>query len=453
MVPRLHMDRQSDMQKISRRRLLQYGATLSAAATLPWSVPARAKAPTDTYNARDSLPILELDIEASLAGTRLITKGAQYATMPKGAIIMVPAGVTIPAFWWSMKVTRGHEVEPGARFILRGEDKNRRSTFAVPQNQGMLNLVNYSDTPISMELENLVLKAGKGGDALRLSGPDHVRLTNVQIVGGKNGIFAPTHPLDLEMYGCEVMHSGNGSGLTHNVYLNYTRGAIIHDCRFHSPRAQGHVFKGYAQHMDIRNCYFSHYETPEDLTEKFFGELPVLDRGAWGSTIAVGNTFVRRGPARDVVVDVRNRAFPPGYSEFVRPGWGTEPVDFHLVDNRDATNPHLFNHFFYNNTVINGILPDKSFDPKIAKLPGSFVRNNGSTPWDAHYPGNPEKQPTPADFRPQNERAVVYLAGNTVKGIPFKELYQNYPFGQNTVITPVRELKKLPQWLKDWAKV
>ena len=441
------------MLQITRRRLVQYGASMSVAAVLPWTVPAAAKAEAVAYSPRESLPVLELDVEVSLAGGRLITKGGDYRTMAKGAVIMVPAGAVIPAFWWAMKIARGHTIEPGARFILRGADKKQRSALAVPANQGLLNLINYSDTPISMELENLSLKAGKGGDALRLSGPDHIRLTNVRVEGGKNGIFAPTHPLDLEMYGCEVLHSGDGSGLTHNVYLNYTRSVIIRDCRFHSPRAQGHVFKSYAQHMDVRNSYFAHYETPQDLQTGFYGELPVLDRGAWGSTIAVGNTFVRRGPARDVVIDVGNRAFPPGYSKYIRPGWGTTPVDYHLVGNRDSQNPYLFHHLFYKNTIINGVMPDQTLDPAIVRSPGAFVRNNGSTPWDAHYPSKPEKQPAPADFLPRNERAVVYLAGNKINGMQFRNYYKASPFGEDAIKTPIIDLKQLPPWLKEWAKV
>ena len=113
---------------------------------------------------------------------------------------------------------------------------------------------------MSMELENLVLKAGQGGNNLTLRGLDHVRLSNIQIDGGKNGVFAPSHPLDLEMSDCEIMHCSDGSGYSHNIYLNYTRNVKIRDCRFHSPRADGHVFKVYSQHVDVRNSYFSHYE-------------------------------------------------------------------------------------------------------------------------------------------------------------------------------------------------
>ena len=371
--------------------------------------------------------------------------------MAKGAII-IPAGLTIPAKWWTLKISRANPIEPGARFIIRGADPYRRATLAVLTSEGLLNLINQSDTPISMEIENLVIKAGRGGVALRLSGPDHVRLSNVQIDGGKNGVFAPTHPLDLEMNDCEVMHCADGSGYTHNVYLNYTRNVKIRDCRFHSPRAQGHVFKGYAQHIDVRNSYFSHYETEHDLRQGFYGELPVFDRGGWGSTIAIGNTFVRRGPARRVAVEIRNRGFPPGYSKYVRPDWGTREVDYHDVDNRDPTNPHLFKHLFFGNEIINGLLPNQTLDPSITRNPGTFIRNNGSAPWSVQLPGKPENRPKPDDWQPHHERAVVYLGKNKVKGVAFREFADPVPYKEPDVKTPIRGLNELPGWAKDWIK-
>lgn len=52
------------MQKISRRRLLQYSTSLAASTLMPWSVPAQAKQPPDVYMRRDELPVLELDVES-----------------------------------------------------------------------------------------------------------------------------------------------------------------------------------------------------------------------------------------------------------------------------------------------------------------------------------------------------------------------------------------------------
>lgn len=439
------------MSLLSRRQML--GAT-AAAVIVPgfarW-VPAEAKAPIRYADAKD-LPVLELDVAASIENGRLTTKGQHYQAMPMGAVILVPAGAEIPAPWWALRFRKNSGVRDGARFVLRG-DPQRRPLLAAPGGEGVLDLRNGSDRAVAFDVEHLNIRSGQGGDAVRISAAAPVRLSHVSIEGGRNGVFAVSDPTDLELWYCDIRHSGRGGGKTHNFYVGYIRNLTIRNSTITAPKALGHVFKCYARHLDIRDSYLANYETESDLRDGFHGELPLFDRGAWGSTIAVGNTFVRRGPPRAFMIELRNRAFPPGYNKWVAPGWGTEEVDHRQVDNRDPANPHLFRHLFYNNTVRNGVLPNGDLDPLIRRRPGVMLRNNGSAPWGVMVKGKFAKGQTPADWQPHHERTVAYLIANRVEGVPFARLGDPVPYTQPDLRTPINELETLPEWAADWIGV
>tara|TARA_R110002096_G_scaffold32807_3_gene95277 strand:- start:3682 stop:4866 length:1185 start_codon:yes stop_codon:yes gene_type:complete len=393
-----------------------------------------------------------MDVAASIEKTTFITKSGRFDQMANGAIIMIPAGIDIPVSWWRLNIRKNHKMNDGARVILKGADRNRRPRLMSSGNKGVLITRNQSDRRVSVELENMVLKGGIGGNALHVLKTSRLRLVNVLISGGKNGLFVPTHPTDIEIIDSEMKHCGYGGGFTHNLYTSYINSLTVRNSKFHSARAQGHAFKDYAKHLDVRDSYFAHYETDADLADGFFGELPVLDRGAWGTTIAVGNTFVRRGPVRPKVIEIRNRGYPPGYNKYVPKGWGTQEVDYHLVDNRDPSNPYLFKHLFYDNTFKNGILPDGRLDPLIEQKPGSMIRNNGSAPWGVRVKGEGGDAPAPSDWQPHYERAVVYLAKNRMEGVPFVPLADRSPYRYPNLTTPIRESDDLPEWAEDVIK-
>lgn len=439
------------MALLSRRQIVGAAAAAAVLPGLNWMVPARAKTPV-RYASIADLPMLELDVQTSIEKGRLTTKGQHYANMPIGAVIMVPAGAEIPAPWWSMRFRKTSAVRDGARFVLRGGDPQRRPLLAAPGGEGVMDLSNGSGQAVAFDLEHLAIRAGKGGDAIRVSAAERVRLKNVAVEGGKNGVFAVSDPTDLEMIDCDIRYSGRGGGKTHTFYANYIRNLVIRNCRITSPRALGHVFKCYAQHLDIRDSYLAQYETEAEFRDGFYGGLPLFDRGAWGSTIAVGNTFVRRGPPRSMMIELRNRAYPPGYSKWVKPGWGTAEVDFRQVDNRDPTNPHLFRHLFYQNRVQNGVLPDGGIDPRIAAEPGTMLRNNGSAPWGVMVKGKVAGGSAPPGWKPHHERAVAYLVENTVEGVPFARIGDPTPHTQPGLRTPIHELDSLPEWAADWIK-
>lgn len=440
------------MSEISRRHVLQASGALAASSMVPWTVAAIPLKPI-SFTQRKDLPVLELDVEATVAERKIVTKGYHYSNMPTGAIIKVPAGQTIPIAWWGINFRRNAQVRDGARFIVQGGDRFRRPQLVADGKAGGFDINDRSGRALSIEFENMVLQTGSGGDGVRVSYADRVRFNNMKITSGKNGVFVATGMRDIDFVDTEILHCGRGDGHTHNVYIVYARNVTVRDSRFHSPRAEGHVFKCYAAHLDVRNSYFAHYDTATDYRDGFYGILPMIDRGAWGSTIAIGNTFVRRGPVRSTMIELRNRGFPPGYIKWVAPDWGTKEVDHRLVDNRDPTNPHLFRHLLYRNRVLNGVMPDRSLDPLITRNPGSLIRNNGSHPWVVFVKGKYANDPQPADWQPHNERTVAYLCQNKVEGVPFRRLGDNAPYANPNLRTPIEELDSLPDWARDWAAV
>jgi hypothetical protein len=112
----------------------------------------------------------------------------------------------------------------------------------------------------------------------------------------------------------------------------------------------------------------------------------------------------------------------------------------------------VFKHLFYDNEIINGILPDRTLDPQIIRNPGAFIRNNGSAPWSVQLPGKPPLPSKPADWQPHNERAVAYLGMNKVKGIEFRQFADPSPYKEPDEKTPIQNLDSLPDWAKNWIK-
>ena len=414
------------------------------------AVSASAMAPRVEFTAAADLPVFALDVKASMAQGRLMIDGRNKADISKGLIIEVPTGADVPAAWWGLRVKKNTRFQDGARVVLRSADPMRQARLFAPGNEGVLELQNLSDKVVAFDIENLRIKAGKAGDAVRIDRVDAANLRNLKISGGKNGVFATHHPTDITMSDCEVSHAGRQDGYTHNCYLGYVRSVILRDCYFHSPASPGHAFKCYSQWLDARGCTFSHYESVADRVRGYFGKLPLLDRGAWGQSLLLGNRFVRRGWVRPTIVDLRNRAFPPGFRPHVKAGWGTQEVPFAEVDNSDPANHHLFKHALVSNVVENQLTPDDRVLPSLIRRSGTLVRNNGSAPWLASVPGKQQQAELPLNWDSRNERTVAYLVDNRVEGIPLRRLAQGWAHRRPSVRTPVRMLDQIPAWLQDW---
>lgn len=445
------------MEYWSRRKVLSAGLAAGASFVLPprhaFSGAAAPAAVEDWFIPESELPILHLDPAASAAKGRIVTRGEGGGRLPWGAMILVPGGAPISARWWGIRVGPQTGLNDGARIVLRSADPANPAHLAAPGNEGVLELQNRSARRVMFQVENLALSAGIGGDAIRIDRASAVRLANLTVTGGKNGIFATHHPTDIEIDDCEIRRGGRSDGYTHNVYIGYVRRVLIRGSRIHAAAAPGHCFKCYAQSLEARDNLFAHYLDPHDLESGKFGGLPLVDRGAWGDTVMVDNLFVRRGPVRPTVIDLRNRSFPPGFRPHVLPGWGTVTVPFKEVDNRRHDNPHLFRHLFLRNTLCNGILPSGALDPHSVRHPGTFLRNNGSASWYANAGGTVAGGTPPPGWRPWHERAVAYLWANRFEGIPPETLAQRWAYRRPETPTPVQELHHLPGWVRRQAKL
>lgn len=443
------------MPLVTRRHVLASGAAMAASIATPAPLralmPAPLQRPDDWYVPEQDLPVLELDPAASAAKGRIMARGRSLGDLEWGAVIMAPPGMDIPARWWGLRVGRTTNLRDGARIVLRGAGAANRSRLVTPGKEGALELQNLSPVRVKMQVEDLEIAAGTGGDAIRIDRVSNAELRRLRITGGKNGVFATHHPTDILMEDCEVRHGGRGDGYTHNVYTGYVRSLTLRRCHLHSPTAPGHCFKCYAQTLDVRGNIFAHYDTLQDLLAGKYGGLPLIDRGAWGHTIFADNLLIRRGPVRPTVIDLRNRSFPAGFRKHVQAGWGTAAIPFAQVDNRDPANPYLFRHLFHRNTLQNGLLPDGLDDPYVQMEPGIFLRNNGSAPWRSDAGGNPTSGEEPPDWQPHNERCVAYLSQNRFEGTPPALLAQRWAYRQRRAVTPVHEWPELPAWARDWA--
>lgn len=118
------------MPPVSRRRILASGAAIAASLAAP--APLRAllsapfRRPDDWFVPEQDLPVLELDPAASAARGRIMARGRSLGDLEWGAVIMIPAGLDIPARWWGLRVGRTTNLRDGARIVLRGADPANR---------------------------------------------------------------------------------------------------------------------------------------------------------------------------------------------------------------------------------------------------------------------------------------------------------------------------------------
>ncbi|MGE5548718.1 MAG: hypothetical protein ACM33T_17565 [Solirubrobacterales bacterium] len=437
----------------TRRTFLLATATATATAALAARVPLAAEAkgtrPLPELVPDRDLPVLPLDVEASRAERTLILEdGKPLNYSPAGLVVEIPAGAEIPLPWWQFKANPNHGFAPGARIILRGGKGGPKPRLFVPGDEALLFVSNGTRQPLSFELENLHLVGGTGGNALHGVALRFIRVSNCRIEGGRNGFFLPVDPTIALAEDSTFVHGGTGDGLTHCMYLGYIERFTARRCTFVAARAEGHALKCYAAHTILKECRVSNWDSVADRDAGYYGLLPPVDLGAWARTTLVGNTFVRRGPARTHALEYRNRQYPRNFYEYVTPDWGTAIVDHRLVDNRDPRNPHLFHHVLANNRFINGVLPDGGPDPKIRANPGRAARNNGSGPWASHGDPEPGHGTKPADFKPWNERSVVWAVGNRCEGVPFERQWDEVPHGHPEDTAPIRALERLPDFLR-----
>ncbi len=408
-----------------------------------------AEQPLPELLPRSDLPVCELNVDASRSAQKIILrKGRSLNKMQRGCIVKVPAGVEIPIKDWTIQIRRNYGYRNGARIIFEGPAEGLRPKFFSTGNNGLIQVMNQARITLGIELENLHLVSGLAAEAVSIPNSRFLRLTNVLIEGGKNGLFFATYPTVAVIENSEIRYSGRGGGLTHCLYAGYIEKMIVRNSKFHSPKAEGHAFKCYAAHMDIRDSLFANYLETEDLNRGFYGKFAPVDLGAWSQSILMGNTIIRRGPSRKTALEYRNRQYRKGYSGFIPPNWGTEVVDYKLVDNLDIANPYLFRHILAQNRFINGVLPDGARDPEILKKPGIAIRNNGTAPFASNGKTEEEFSERPSDWRSQNERAVVWALNNAFEGIPFAKQFDAAPFDWPDGEAPIRDVSELPQELK-----
>ncbi len=394
------------------------------------------------------LPVCELDVEASQrAGKIILRKGLSLYRMSGGCRVQVPAGAEIPIKDWTIRLKPSFRFRNGARLIFEGPAEGPRPRFYSAGRNGLIHVMNTANVVLSLELENIALESGLGDSAVRIPKVRYVRLTNVSITGGKNGLFFSSYPTIAVVEDSEIQRSGRGGGLTHCLYAGYIEKMIVRNSSFHSAKADGHAFKCYASQIDVQDSQFANWLTFEDREEGFTGGLPAVDLGAWALSIFTGNTIIRRGPARTTTLQYRNRQYRKGYSKYLPKHWGTEVVDPALVDNRDITNPYLFHHILAENRFVNGVLPDGGQDPEILKKPGTAVRNNGTAPWSSGGNKDPAFTTRPATWQDHNERAVVWALNNRFEGIPYNKRYDTTPGDRPGDTAPIREVEALPALL------
>jgi|GEM_PF-5643294 len=404
-----------------------------------------AEQPLPELHSRSDLPVCELDVDASRAAQKIVLrKGRNLKRMQMGCVIKIPAGAEIPIKDWTIQIRQNYGYRNGARIIFEGPAQGPRPKFFSAGNNGLMNVMNTAHVTLSTELENIHLVSGLGFDAIHIVNSRFLRLTNVLIEGGKNGLFFGTYPTVAVVEDSEIRYSGRGGGLTHCLYAGHIEKMIVRGSKFHSPKAEGHAFKCYAANMDIRDSLFANYLKTEDLNRGFYGKFAPVDLGAWSQSVFMGNTIIRRGPPRNTALEYRNRQYRKGYSKYIPPDWGTVAVDPHLVDNRDPDNPYLFNHILAQNRFINGVLPEGGQDPQIVRKPGIAVRNNGTAPFSSGGKTQDDFRVQPHDWQIWNERAVVWAQDNVFEGVSFAKKYETIPYDWPEGEAPIREVAQVP---------
>ena len=437
---------------MKRREFLAGAAGLAAAARVGRTVAATAKGgrPLPELVPEGDLPVVSLDVEASRARQTLVLAGNRpILASPQGAVVEIPAGASVPVKWWWLAVEANSGAVPGARIILRGAaGGGGRPRLHAPGDNALLEIHNRTGHALSFELENLELEAGIGGPVVSGTDMRLVRLADCALQGGKECLFLPSGRTVAQLEDCVLRRGGQGDGYSHTVYINYIERFLARRTTFAAARAEGHAFKCYAANIGLHGCTIAGWQSLEDRDGGFYGMLPPADIGAWSNSTIADSTFIRRGPTRDYCLEYRNRQWPRGSNAYVAPDWGTAVVDYRKVDNRDPANPFLFHHFLVNNRFVNGLLPDGGIDPAIRANPGIAVRNNGTAPWDSPGDAEPGPRSQPADYRPFNERAVVWAVGNHFDGVPFATEFDEHPGDRPDRYAPIRRLGRLPDWAR-----
>ncbi len=161
------------MSPVRRRDLLAAGAAIGASMVLPRAskafVAAAPRRPDQWFILESELPVLELDPTASAAKGRIMTRGRALSMLEWGAVIMVPSGRPIPARWWGLRVGRRTGLNDGARISYAVPTLPIARACTRLTRKGGLELQNVSDRRIKMQVEDLDIAAGTGGDAIRIA--------------------------------------------------------------------------------------------------------------------------------------------------------------------------------------------------------------------------------------------------------------------------------------------
>ena len=387
-----------------------------------------------------SLPRVFLDVERSLAEQDLITRdGIRFSHFPEPAELLLPPDLKLPLKKWAWNPA-SQKNSQAAQLVIRGMDPERPTTLVAVEDRDFLTVNDSGQRESRFGLMNIDLKAGPGGDAFRPTSLNYLYMSHLRIEGGRNCMLLPSYPMVAEIEHCDFYHGGRGDGYTHNVYVNYVQEVHFRQCRFYAPRRLGHVLKSYGAFNWIEDCYFSSFETFEDQERGFTGELPILDLGAWGNSIIRKNRFVRRPPARNVVIDYRNRQWRSGKSKYAPPEWGTSLVPAAKIDNGRIDNPHLFHHILEENIFENGVMPDGRIYEGRDFPKGAMARLHGTSPWNSHgdvEEGTPKK---PSGWQAHQERALLWHRGNEARGLPFEKNFITRDIGYYGLAGLVRSM-------------
>ncbi len=375
---------------MDRRKLMRASAALAISRVLSTSSPAESEEfrpvlrqgepPLGEFVSDDELPNYTVDVEASQERRQLVLSesGRTIDTIgPTGAIINIPdadfSEVGIDGYFED-----DAPFNSGGRIILRGISKSLRPKF----HHISLEHRRRFDAPVSLEIENVDFSRKSGvAPTVDVKFFRYVSLDNVNIRGGRYGLYIPVGPTILKLNEVDVSRTNTGDSQAHLCAINYIEKATIENSVFTSPQAEAHCIKCFAAEFSIRDSIFAHYWDGDDLQQGLHGRLPLIDSGAWCQTTLVGNQFYRRG--RDAAPDfisLRNWVKLKGSLKFA-PYWGVDVVDYHEVDNTDEDNPHLFRHLIASNTFYNGISPDsKESDEEAPQRAAYGIRNNGTCP-------------------------------------------------------------------------
>lgn len=404
----------------------------------PGSVPAepRPGRPLPELVSEDVLPISLIDPEASNAAGKLIGARVRDGNRRAGIIFQFPEGSIVHLQnVYMMKKSRNYD--PGNRTIFRSEGMGA-SIFKKPGTPGSLIVVRVKGRlSSSLEFERMTLDMGNstGGKCVAPLDVRYLRFDWCDLRGGSNTVSNFTYPMIVEARNSEFSKGGRDNR-KHVIYLSYCESALFENCHLHSPRSISHILKLYGRKFNIRNCLIETYDDEPDFIHPNYSGW-MMDISSWADTKIVGNTIINKTRSTNTLV-YRNRQYPVSDPRYM--GYGDEPVvDYHLVDNTDDGNPHLFRH----------LLMDNMFGHEGEGISGRYaVRNSGTFQWISGARNPLAMKEKPADWQDKNERAVVYAVNNQ-----FSDYYANKFWGYDTRDdnrrlnpAPIRELDAPPAW-------